>query len=233
MLNLGTFLFRFKVLLVTLIHSCVNVLEIMLTFPCPNNVNAKIIESDGCSLTLLWMMWYFLVFIMATVVVCDDSQTFEGEGVSIATRIDFGDSLCCDAVSVNLVYKGITVTAQDMFLPSLGLKCWVALCCHAEIPSSNHHFVIVVGFANVLVEARCILAFTYQMLIFIRPRISGVVLACLKFKTDQAQDAKKMEKLNNIFFALMARGPDVDMSEITGKEQMEAQPSKKGRGRKQ
>lgn len=31
---------------------------------------------------------------------------------------------------------------------------------------------------------------------------------CLKFKTDQAQDAKKMEKLNNIFFALMARGPD-------------------------
>lgn len=31
---------------------------------------------------------------------------------------------------------------------------------------------------------------------------------CLKFKTDQAQDAKKMEKLNNIFFALMTRGPD-------------------------
>lgn len=26
--------------------------------------------------------------------------------------------------------------------------------------------------------------------------------------TDQAQDAKKMEKLNNIFFTLMARGPD-------------------------
>ncbi|XP_060174100.1 signal recognition particle 9 kDa protein isoform X2 [Lycium barbarum] len=31
---------------------------------------------------------------------------------------------------------------------------------------------------------------------------------CLKFKTDQAQDAKKMEKLNNIFFTLMARGPE-------------------------
>ncbi|PPD97543.1 hypothetical protein GOBAR_DD05439 [Gossypium barbadense] len=57
-------------------------------------------------------------------------------------------------------------------------------------------------------------------------------LNCLKFKTDQAQDARKMEKLNNIFFTLMARGPDVDMSEITGKEQ-EAQPVKKGRGRKQ
>ncbi|KAK0581178.1 hypothetical protein LWI29_011035 [Acer saccharum] len=60
---------------------------------------------------------------------------------------------------------------------------------------------------------------------------------CLKFKTDQAQDAKKMEKLNNIF---CFDGPGthsssyaVDMSEITGKEQMEAQPSKKGRGRKQ
>ncbi|KAJ4897514.1 Signal recognition particle 9 kDa protein [Raphanus sativus] len=56
---------------------------------------------------------------------------------------------------------------------------------------------------------------------------------CLKFKTDQAQEAKKMEKLNNIFFTLMARGPDVDLSEVNGKEQMETQPVKKGRGRKQ
>ncbi|XP_057518024.1 signal recognition particle 9 kDa protein-like, partial [Amaranthus tricolor] len=56
---------------------------------------------------------------------------------------------------------------------------------------------------------------------------------CLKLKTDQAQDAKMMEKLNNIFFALMARGPEVDIAEVTGKEQLEAQPSNKGRGRKQ
>ncbi|CAJ2630847.1 signal recognition particle 9 kDa protein-like [Trifolium pratense] len=56
---------------------------------------------------------------------------------------------------------------------------------------------------------------------------------CLKYKTDQAQEAKKMEKLNNIFFTLMARGPEVDLSEVTGKEQMDAQPIKKGRGRKQ
>ncbi|MFS7941559.1 putative signal recognition particle, SRP9/SRP14 subunit [Helianthus anomalus] len=34
------------------------------------------------------------------------------------------------------------------------------------------------------------------------------LLQCLKFKTDQAHDAKKMEKLNNIFFTLMARGPE-------------------------
>ncbi|KAJ6849380.1 signal recognition particle 9 kDa protein [Iris pallida] len=57
---------------------------------------------------------------------------------------------------------------------------------------------------------------------------------CLKFKTDQAQEAKKMEKLNNIFFTLMARGPDADISEVTGKEQVEQQPaSKKARGRRQ
>ena len=31
---------------------------------------------------------------------------------------------------------------------------------------------------------------------------------CLKFKTDQAQEAKKMEKLNNLFFTLMSRGPE-------------------------
>ncbi|EEF41411.1 signal recognition particle 9 kDa protein [Ricinus communis] len=55
----------------------------------------------------------------------------------------------------------------------------------------------------------------------------------LKFKTDQAQDAKKMEKLNNIFFTLMSRGPDADVSEVTGKEQPEAQTGRRGRGRKQ
>ncbi|KAK9087191.1 hypothetical protein Syun_029585 [Stephania yunnanensis] len=56
---------------------------------------------------------------------------------------------------------------------------------------------------------------------------------CLKFKTDQAQDAKKMEKLNNIFFILMTKGPDADITEVTSKEQGEAQPPKRGRGRKQ
>ncbi|KAF9682967.1 hypothetical protein SADUNF_Sadunf05G0163200 [Salix dunnii] len=60
-----------------------------------------------------------------------------------------------------------------------------------------------------------------------------IVKVCLKFKTDQAQDAKKMEKLNNLFFTLMSRGPDADVSEVTGKEQTEAQAGKKGRGRKQ
>ncbi|CAH9074551.1 unnamed protein product [Cuscuta epithymum] len=56
---------------------------------------------------------------------------------------------------------------------------------------------------------------------------------CIKFKTDQAQDAKKMEKLNNILFTLMARGPDADISDAGGKDQQENQPAKRGRGRKQ
>ncbi|XP_020587228.1 signal recognition particle 9 kDa protein [Phalaenopsis equestris] len=56
---------------------------------------------------------------------------------------------------------------------------------------------------------------------------------CVKFKTEQAQDVKKMEKLNNIFFTLMVRGPDVDIAEVTGKEPAEQQVSKKGRGRRQ
>ncbi|XP_065046072.1 signal recognition particle 9 kDa protein-like isoform X4 [Musa acuminata AAA Group] len=56
---------------------------------------------------------------------------------------------------------------------------------------------------------------------------------CLKFRTDQAQNARKMEKLNNIFFTLMVSGPDADISEASGKEQAEQPASKKGRGRRQ
>eukprot|EP00850_Spirogloea_muscicola_P004428 SM000019S04972 [mRNA] locus=s19:384192:384848:+ [translate_table: standard] len=55
---------------------------------------------------------------------------------------------------------------------------------------------------------------------------------CLKYKTDQAQDARKMEKLNNLFFALMARGLDAVVEEEVVKE-LQPQPSvgKKGRRR--
>jgi signal recognition particle subunit SRP9 len=34
------------------------------------------------------------------------------------------------------------------------------------------------------------------------------LLQCLQYKTDQQADLKKVEKLNNLFFALMAKGPD-------------------------
>jgi signal recognition particle subunit SRP9 len=56
---------------------------------------------------------------------------------------------------------------------------------------------------------------------------------CLKFKTDQAQDMRKMEKLNNLFFTMMARGPDAVVPEELPKEQAAPPPSKKGRGRRQ
>jgi hypothetical protein len=36
--------------------------------------------------------------------------------------------------------------------------------------------------------------------------ITVVLLQCLKYKTDQQVDVKKMEKLNSLFFVLMARG---------------------------
>jgi hypothetical protein len=34
----------------------------------------------------------------------------------------------------------------------------------------------------------------------------SLLLQCLKYKTDQQVDVKKMEKLNSLFFVLMARG---------------------------
>jgi signal recognition particle subunit SRP9 len=39
-------------------------------------------------------------------------------------------------------------------------------------------------------------------------------LQCLKFKTDQAQDAKKMEKLNTLFFTLMTKGENGELLSI-------------------
>ncbi|KAM6565211.1 hypothetical protein CsatB_025209 [Cannabis sativa] len=56
--------------------------------------------------------------------------------------------------------------------------------------------------------------------------------SCLKFKTDQAQDAKKMEKLNNMFFTLMARGPEADTDrKLPGKSRwMHSQPRKEEEG---
>lgn len=59
-----------------------------------------------------------------------------------------------------------------------------------------------------------VLLFTTFYIISLRLSVSFLIVncctfdQCLKYKTDQAQEAKKMEKLNNIFFALMARGPD-------------------------
>ncbi|CAL5432817.1 unnamed protein product [Camellia sinensis] len=54
---------------------------------------------------------------------------------------------------------------------------------------------------------------------------------CLKYKTDQAQDAKKMEKLNNIFFTLMARGPERMYQKLLEKSKWKhSQPRKEEEG---
>ncbi|KAK9823364.1 hypothetical protein WJX72_002222 [[Myrmecia] bisecta] len=37
---------------------------------------------------------------------------------------------------------------------------------------------------------------------------------CLQYATDQAADLKRVEKLNNLFFALMARGADAPEPEL-------------------
>ncbi|GBG61060.1 hypothetical protein CBR_g18652 [Chara braunii] len=55
---------------------------------------------------------------------------------------------------------------------------------------------------------------------------------CLKYKTDQLQDARKMEKLNNLFLTLMSRGVDAgDM--VLAEPKSGPAPPKKGRGRRQ
>ena len=37
---------------------------------------------------------------------------------------------------------------------------------------------------------------------------------CWTYKTNQASDLKKMEKLNKVMTAIMTRGPDVDLEEL-------------------
>ncbi|CAI5509481.1 unnamed protein product [Closterium sp. Naga37s-1] len=64
---------------------------------------------------------------------------------------------------------------------------------------------------------------------------------CIKFRTDQAQDAKKMERLNNLLFTLMARGPDAVVESlslepqqlVSQQQQQQQQQARRGRGRRQ
>eukprot|EP00270_Netrium_digitus_P012733 TRINITY_DN416_c0_g1_i4.p2 TRINITY_DN416_c0_g1~~TRINITY_DN416_c0_g1_i4.p2 ORF type:complete len:110 (+),score=36.92 TRINITY_DN416_c0_g1_i4:115-444(+) len=62
-------------------------------------------------------------------------------------------------------------------------------------------------------------------------------LDCVKFFTEQQQDAKKMEKLNNLFFSLMARGLDAQALEDAASDQppaaAPAAAARRGRGRRQ
>jgi len=63
---------------------------------------------------------------------------------------------------------------------------------------------------------------------------------CVMLRTDQATDAKKMEKLNTLFFTLMARGLDApladeEMAEASTSNATAARPAstKRGRGKRQ
>mmetsp|Transcript_28742 Transcript_28742/g.39727 ORF Transcript_28742/g.39727 Transcript_28742/m.39727 type:complete len:115 (+) Transcript_28742:265-609(+) len=68
---------------------------------------------------------------------------------------------------------------------------------------------------------------------------------CLKYKTDQAQDLKKLEKLNQLFFVLTVHGKDAAVADFvpetasTTSVQHQSRPGtatqggKKGRGRRQ
>lgn len=55
-------------------------------------------------------------------------------------------------------------------------------------------------------------------------------IVCLKFRTDQQADLKRVEALNNTFFRLMARGPDAeeDPAEAAAAAELQ-QPAGQGR----
>mmetsp|Transcript_9825 Transcript_9825/g.31909 ORF Transcript_9825/g.31909 Transcript_9825/m.31909 type:complete len:106 (-) Transcript_9825:69-386(-) len=57
---------------------------------------------------------------------------------------------------------------------------------------------------------------------------------CLKFKTDQLVDLKKMDKLNNLFFTVMVKGPaaTVDVEMAAAAEQAPAPVTRKGKARR-
>jgi hypothetical protein len=48
-------------------------------------------------------------------------------------------------------------------------------------------------------------------------------LQCLKYKTDQQVDVKKMEKLNSLFFVLMARGEHPTGACVSSQQQLHQQ----------
>ena len=42
----------------------------------------------------------------------------------------------------------------------------------------------------------------------------GQIFQCLKYKTDQIQDMKKMEKLNNLVYLVATHGPDARLEDL-------------------
>ncbi|GBF88837.1 hypothetical protein Rsub_01738 [Raphidocelis subcapitata] len=48
-------------------------------------------------------------------------------------------------------------------------------------------------------------------------------VVCLKYKTDQLVDVKRMEKLNSLMFLLMSRGPNASMDDEAPEQQQHQQ----------
>mmetsp|Transcript_7344 Transcript_7344/g.17651 ORF Transcript_7344/g.17651 Transcript_7344/m.17651 type:complete len:111 (-) Transcript_7344:90-422(-) len=51
---------------------------------------------------------------------------------------------------------------------------------------------------------------------------------CLLFKTDQQQDARRMEKLNNLFFILMTKGGEASVDDVEKPTPEVAAPAAQG-----
>jgi len=55
---------------------------------------------------------------------------------------------------------------------------------------------------------------------------------CLQFRTEQAQDLKKIEKLNQLFFALAVHGEDTNVADYLPEPPAVQQPSSASQGKR-
>lgn len=113
--------------------------------------------------------------------------------------------LWCSASRL-LIFTIVGKTLADSLVPHAHLWTWEPISSHLIFVRGSHMYELC---KLMSIYRGCSELIFFCNFKFMHPVLSLVFAwQCLKFKTDQAQDAKKMEKLNNIFFALMARGPE-------------------------